>query len=125
MIDTSVIIDHLRRDGGSSALVKTEKQYPGETLAISTVTIQELYEGKSVEDERKEKTMLAVLAGLKVLPYTYGIAKAAGSINRQLQHPIESFDAAIAATAIFNHSPLCTLNIKDFRHIPNLELLKI
>ena len=88
IIDTSVIIDHLRR-GGISLLVKIEKQHPGETLAISAVTVQELYEGKSVEDDLKEKSMLAVLAGLKILPYTYSVAKEAGTINRKLKNPVD------------------------------------
>lgn len=123
VVDTSVIIDHLRRSVGVSVLAKIERQRFGETLAVSSVTIQELYEGRSVADERKEKEMLAVLTGFKILPYTYNIAKTAGVINRKLKSPVDSFDAAIAATAMANHSPILTLNTKDFSRIPELELL--
>ncbi len=123
ILDTNIIIDHLRQaKTKDSLLIKLAKQKPKEFLAISVVSIQELYEGKSTRSNREEQDLLATITPLKVLPYTYEIAKLAGEIARDLKHPIELADATIAATAIINGIQLFTLNKKDFRGIRNLEL---
>ena len=122
IIDTSIIIDHLRREAGvDTFLKKIVRTAPKELLAISTITIQELYEGKSSKNEENDKYLLATIAPLKILPYTYEIAQFAGEIVRDLEKPIEFADAAIAATAIINNCSLYTLNKKDFLNIENLE----
>jgi len=41
-----------------------------------------------------------------------------------LSHKLHFADAMIASTAIYYNLPLFTLNIKDFRFIKNLQLLK-
>ena len=95
---------------------------PNGILAISVITIQELYEGKSTRDSTKEQGMLATIAPLKIVPYTFEVAQLAGSIARDLLRPIELADAAIAATAILNGASLYTLNGKDFKGILDLSL---
>lgn len=124
ILDTNIIIDHLRRPKTKdSPLIKIAKQKPKETLVISMVSIQELYEGKSSKDEEKEQYLLATIAPLKILPYTYETAMLAGKIARDLSRSIELADAGIAATAILNGAQLFTLNKKDFRGIQELELV--
>lgn len=124
ILDTNVIIDHLRRSKTEeSHLVKIVRERPKETLAVSVISVQELYEGKSTQDEEKEQFLLATIAPLKILSYTYATAKLAGKIARDLKRPIELADAAIAATAIISGGDLFTLNKKDFRHIKGLNLL--
>lgn len=124
ILDTNVIIDHLRQPKTKeSYLVKIAKQKPKETLAISIISIQELYEGKSTKDEEKEQYLLATICPLKILPYTYEVAQLAGEIARDLSRSIELADAAIAATVILNGSQLFTLNRKDFHGIKALEIL--
>lgn len=127
MVDTNIIIDHLRRGVRESALVKLEAKIPDEKLVISIVTIQELYEGRSVEDADDEKDMLATLVGLEILPFGYEEAKRAGELNRHLdeEDKIEAMDAAIAATCLVNDCQLATLNEKDFSGIVGLEMVKI
>lgn len=122
ILDTSAIIDHLRT-GGKGYLINLAKKLPKQNLAISTVTIQELYEGKSTKDGQKEKDMLSIISPLTILPYTFEVAQLAGEIARDLKRPIELADAAIAATAIQNGATLATLNKKDFVGIENLELI--
>lgn len=124
ILDTNIIVDHLRRSRkGESHLVKIAKQRPKETLTISIVSIQELYEGQSTRSEKKEEYLLATIAPLKILSYTYEVSRLAGEIARDLGHTIELADAAIAATAICNGAQLLTLNKKDFRGIEGLELV--
>jgi predicted nucleic acid-binding protein len=124
VLDTNIIIDHLRlANKQESALIKFVKKHPKETLTISVISVQELYEGKSTKNRQKEQALLAVISPLKILPYTYEIAKLAGKIARDLSEPIELAlaDAAIAATTIFNEGKLFTLNKKDFQKIPHLK----
>lgn len=126
VLDTNIIIDHLRRgDSGETILMKLAGDIPPGGLAVSLITIQELYEGQSTRDEEKEKSLLATLAPLKILPYTYDVAELAGKIARDRKRPMEFADAAIAATAVFHEAPLCTLNTKDFWDISGLVLYTI
>ncbi|HUS59800.1 MAG TPA: PIN domain-containing protein [Nevskiaceae bacterium] len=124
ILDTNIIIDHLRRPPKKiSLLVKIVEKKPKENLAISMISIQELYEGRSTKSKTKEQYLLATIAPLKILPYNYEVAQLAGEIARDLNQPIELADAAIAATAILNGTQLFTLNKRDFRGIKNLELM--
>lgn len=123
VLDTSVIIDHLRQSPEKSKLIKLAKAHPKESLAVSVVTIQELYEGESTRDKQKEEHLLATTGSLEILTYSFEIAKRAGELARDLSHPIGLADAAIAATTIINGAQLYTLNKKDFEGIKNLELI--
>ncbi len=122
IIDTNIIIDHLRSSNGSSKLIELIENHPEEELGISIITIQELYEGKSTKKSEKETDMLATIGQVQILPYDYNTAKKAGELARDLKNPIELADAAIAATAIINGAPLYTINIKHFQNIPDLKL---
>lgn len=123
ILDTSVIIDHLRQPGTRSLLERFVIAHPKETLAMSVISIQELYEGQSTKPDGKEKDMLSAIAPLRVLPYTYEIAEEAGKLARDLRYPIEFADAAIAATALVHGFSLFTLNKKHFEGILALELV--
>ncbi|PJE62772.1 hypothetical protein COU88_03265 [Candidatus Roizmanbacteria bacterium CG10_big_fil_rev_8_21_14_0_10_39_6] len=120
ILDTSVIIDHLRRSVEESVLVKLFERYPSETFALSVISVQGLYEGMSTKNEKKENYMLSTVSTLEIVPYTVDIATKAGKIARDLETPIDLADAAIAATCIQNDVPLYTLNTKHFRTIPTL-----
>jgi len=126
IIDTSIIIEHLRLPKNKkSTLIKLVEQKPKEVIAISIITIQELYEGQSTKNKNKEQSLLATIAPLKILPYTFEIAQFAGKIARDIKKPIEMADAAIAATTILNNGELVTLNKKDFLGIKDLKILTI
>lgn len=122
ILDTNIVIDHLRQSKKkTSLLVKLAEKKPKETFTISMISIQELYEGQSTKNSRKEQFLLATISPLKILPFTYEVAKLAGEIARDVNRPIELADAAIAATAIINGARLFTLNQKDFRNIKKLQ----
>jgi predicted nucleic acid-binding protein len=127
VIDTNIIIDHLRLQDASreSRLMKIAKEKSKETLALSILSVQELYEGLSTRDTQKEQYLLATISPLKILPYTYEIAKLAGEIARDLDRPIELADAGIASTAILNGGNLNTANTKDFIGIEKLRLIDL
>lgn len=123
IFDTSVIIDHLRQKRKDTLLITLLIQNPKETFALSVVSIQELYEGKSTQDIALEQDLLTTVSPLQILPYSYMEAELAGKIARDLNKKIEFADSAIAATAIINNCQLATLNKKDFAGISRLEFL--
>lgn len=124
ILDTNVIIDHLRQSKSASTIFKDLlKQRPEEVFGISIVTVQELYTGRSTKKEDKKKYLLATISPLKILPYTYETAQLAGEISRDLDRPIQLADAEIAATAIVNNCQFLTLNKKDFAGIKQLALI--
>ena len=123
LLDTNIIIDHLRRrHSKQSLLMQIASKISKQNLALSVISIQELYEGKSTQNKEKESYLLSTIGPLKILPYDYIIAQLAGEIARDIKRPIELADAAIAATAIENNAALATLNKKDFQGIKGLEL---
>lgn len=125
ILDTNIIIDHLRQPFSRSQLGRMVDNHPKEILCLSVISIQELYEGKSTKKDSLEKDLLATISPLKILPYTYDVAQFAGKILRDLSDPIEFADAAIAATAVINGMELFTLNTKDFKNIEGLRLYKV
>ena len=123
ILDTNVLIDHLRQDPSLSRLIAFSKKHPEELLGMSIISVQELYQGKSTLDENKENVLLATINSLQLLPYTYEVSELAGKIARDLVLPIEFADVAIAATAIMNGAKLYTLNPKHFENISDLQLI--
>lgn len=124
LLDTNIIIDHLRQAPEKSILTRINTKIPYQNLRLSLITIQELYGGTSTLHSQKEKDLLAVISSLEILPYTYQVAQHAGKLFRDLGRPIDFADAAIAATAIVNCAELATLNTRGFAGIPELKLAK-
>jgi len=124
VLDTSIIIDHLRQKTTDSLLRRLAVKYKNQ-LAISVVTLQELYEGQSTRDQIKENYMLSIITPLKILPYTEEVAKLAGILARDNKSSADLADLAIAATAVVYKTPLATLNTKDFTSIKNKDLILI
>lgn len=125
VLDTNIVIDTLRQRTGETVLQKILGAISKTELAISMITIQELYQGKSTADLEKEKHLQALITPLRILPYSYDIAKLAGEIVRDGTKLISFSDAAVAATAIVFNGKLATLNRDDFKNIPDLELINL
>lgn len=91
-------------------------------FSISAVTVMELYAlaGMSKEEEALIDKQLSVL---DVIPLDSSIAKHAGVISRTRKRG--KADLLIASTAITLNIPLLTQNKKDFRTIPEIQLLSI
>lgn len=124
VLDTSILIDFLRRPkSDDSQLIQFNRLHPTEKIAISILTIQELYSGQSSKDGNKEQLFLKVVNKCEILPYTYEIARLAGELVRDIKSSLGFPDAAIAATTILNKAKLLTLNKKDFHRINGLKLI--
>ncbi len=118
LLDTSIIISHLRLDQTKKLLATNTKYY------ISDITIVELFSGKSIWESTKKKSQLTqVIKQCTRLPTTLKISQLAGMIRSGYHTQIP--DAIIAATALVHKLPLATLNTKDFTPIPHLKLSKL
>lgn len=125
VFDTSLIIDYLRRKKGEKTpFEKIIEKLKRNELSVPVLSLQELYQGKSMDKEGEEIRIQKILLPFNVLAYSVEIAKKAGKIVRDSNNSVAFVDAAIAATAIINGAQLATLNLKDFEKIKGLEIYK-
>lgn len=121
LLDTSVIIDFLRRkDKDNSLLYKLSE----EELSISIITHTELLAGKSIWEKKEIRDVLStLLGGMRIIPLAENISEKAGYI-RAYNQSSSLIDSIIAATAMSIDCKLVTLNTKDFKNIEGLNLYK-
>lgn len=125
VLDTSIIIDHLRTQNTKATVLENiTNNFSPSDLYISVITVQELFIGQSTKIDRKLQDLNLLLNALKCLEYDSTIAEYAGKIQRDTTRIVTFPDAAIAATTILNGFQLATLNTKDFLAIKNLRLLQ-
>lgn len=119
LVDTDVLIDVLRG-------VEEAKQYlrelAEEGLAISVVTVAELFSGRDTKDPVKREKVLRLLRHFEVIPVDNEIAVLAGEIRRD--YGLHLGDAIISATAIIHGLTVVTGNLKHFRQVKGLPVTK-
>lgn len=126
ILDTDIIIDHIRQYSGQSThLKRLLKQYGRKALGISVITIQELYVGSSTRRKINQTILNKTISGLKIYTLTPMIAKIGGLIMRDTTPSPKIADSAIAATTIHYGASLATLNARDFIGISGLKLVKL
>lgn len=121
LCDTNILIDFYK---GEPSIAHFFRKIGVANLAISTVTVGELYFG--ARDKRELKSIKKQLALLTQYPTTPETSEIFVNLleDYALSHRLSLPDAMIAATAIENNLPLYTLNLKDFRYISALKLYK-
>lgn len=118
LIDTSILIEHLRTyiSGKKTILAGyIEKKY---NLYFSLITVGEIYSGKSSPEHEEEIIRLFDISTMTVIDYK--LLKFAGEIRRTTY--ISLIDAIIAATAIELDLSVATLNVKDFEKVKGLKI---
>ena len=122
LIDSSILIDFLR--------VKEKKKSPfyklvgNNQLYTSVIVHTELFSGKKVwEDETTFLEVEDIFSGIEILPITEEISKKAGQFKATFLSDI--VDSIIAATSLSYKLTLVTLNVKDFKMVKGLKILKI
>ena len=98
----------------------------GAELAISFMTVAELYEGAYRENwgEKRWRKLERTIGYYAVAYSTTETCRCWGEIRyRRRKQPISAEDAWIAATALTHKCPLVTHNPQDFRDIPRLRIL--
>jgi predicted nucleic acid-binding protein len=122
LIDTSIIIDHLRKKNKKKSQLFNIIDI--HNLFVSTVTLYELFAGAI--DEQKRKDINDFLSIVEILPFTRETAEQAGAIYLSLRAKNELIDVGdifIGATALMHKLPLMTLNVKHFSRIEKLKVL--
>jgi len=98
----------------------------GHTLAISFMTVAELYQGayRAGWGTRQIERLESRIAAYVVIPSSHAISKRWGEVRfiRRAQ-PISPQDAWVAAAALQQGYPLVTHNAKDFQSIPGLNII--
>jgi len=116
LLDTDVLIDYLKgHPHALEYLMRIE-----EPLAMSSITLAELYSGVREGDERDALT--ALISILDVIPLREEMAVKAGLFRRDFRksHNLGLMDTLIAATSVVMGIPLVTLNRKHFPMLPDL-----
>jgi len=124
LIDTHWIIYFLK---GKKEVVDKLVSILDRELAISIVSLAELYEGvyASLNPEEQMKGLLNFLAGVTILGIDEKVAEIFGKQRAKLRKEgslIDNFDLLIAATAIYNDLTLLTSNASHFDRIEGLKI---
>ncbi len=120
-LDTNAII-YFQKDDSSAVKLFKNKILPYGPLYVSTITELELFSQQDLNSSDRLK-IEDILSTLSIVPLDSRMARLAGEIRRVAS--IKTPDSAIAATALLTNSILVTRNIKDFKRVPGLRILKI
>ena len=121
LIDTSALIAHLR---GRLALQKWLQEY--DSAYVSAVTLYELEYGAIRAGRTSDFAQLQQAFQPTVLAVGRAEAERAAQMNGNLarkNRQIGPRDALIAGTALEQGLELLTLNVKEFRRVPGLQVI--
>ena len=127
LVDTDWAIDHLT---GVEKVKKKLEELASEGLALSIVSLAELYEGVfySRNPEKSEKVLKEFLAGILILGIDEEtcriFAKERGRLGKKGEI-IGDFDLLIASTCLHHNLTLLTNNLEHFKRIEKLKIISI
>lgn len=113
LLDSNIIIGVAK---GRFPVSQLEKP----ALIVSEITRLEIF-GYHKLQLQEERLLHQFFRNIDCLPISKNIIDQAISFRKQKKMSIG--DAIIAATAISNKLPLATANIKDFKHLEDLEII--
>jgi predicted nucleic acid-binding protein len=120
LCDTNILINLFN---GNANTLKSLNDIGLDNIAISDITVMELYQGMGNKAELLQmKKKLKFYDTIQIDIQTSVLATELIEKFR-LSHSLQIPDAIIGATAIIHHIPLFTYNIKDFNFMPHLQLL--
>ena len=122
LCDTNVFIHAFN---GNEIAVEELKIIGLERIAMSAITLMELYQGMGNKSELVQ--MKKKLRYYDIVHVDSPISKMAIELieNYNLSHGLQIPDAIIGATAIIYSLPLYTYNIKDFNFMPNINIYTV
>ncbi len=124
LVDTDWIIHGLH---GKEKEVTKLLELKKEGLAISVISLAELYEGVygSADPVSNERVLKDFLTGVTVLEINEEISKKFGEQRAKLRKQgklIGDFDLLIASTSLCYNLTLLTYNINEFERVENLKI---
>ncbi len=127
LLDTDWIIDHFI---GRKEVTRKLKKFAEEGIAVSIISIAELYEGihGSRDYEKSLKTMEDFLKGITVINIDMEVCNIFGRERNKLRKSgkiIGDFDLLIASICLKNNLVLLTNNTNHFDRIDGLQIISI
>lgn len=127
LIDTDWAIEYLR---GSVATRARLTELRGDGLALSIISLAELYEGRYVtrDPEGSERQLQAFLTGVTVLPLDDETCRVFGRERGRLRAAgmlISDMDLLIAATAAHHDLTVLTNNRTHFERIEGINVISV
>lgn len=121
-IDANIIIAYLV---GEKSVVDViiEWRKNGQPIFLSAIAEAEVFSFSSWTPGEKVATIRFLEENFIFVPFDRQIARIAGDLRSVAK--IKLPDAAIAATALYTHTPIVTRNIHDFKKISNIEIVTI
>jgi tRNA(fMet)-specific endonuclease VapC len=119
LCDSNIFINLYR---GKQEAIENLTAIGQDNIVISAVTAGELLFG--ARDKKELAIIKKDIAKLQLLPINEEISAISLQLIEKysLSHKLSLPDALIAATALYHNVELYTLNLKDFKFIPNLNL---
>lgn len=122
IVDTSILIDHLK-NRSTHFLTLIEKKLSGEIeLFIPYIAIIELYAGEDAKQRKAREEIAKTLEGTIFIDLTLSSAQKAGELIRVYKQIPDPLDLIIAAIAIEQDAQVATHNKKHFEQIKELKL---
>ena len=121
VVDTSILIDHLRGDQRARRLLESAITSRGERITASVMTKVEVLAGVRPGEESATAHLLSLC---EWIPVDDALAEQAGALARRhlRSHPgIDPVDCVIAATVESLGATLLTRNRKHFPMLPGLR----
>ncbi|MCA1726198.1 MAG: type II toxin-antitoxin system VapC family toxin [Actinobacteria bacterium] len=120
LVDTSILIDHLRGHGPARDLLQGQIDHD-EPLFASVLSKAEVLAGLRRGEEPATRSLLGLLVLVEV---SDAIAERAGAYARRYlrSHPgVDLVDYVIAATSAELDVPVWTMNVRHFPMFPRLQ----
>ena len=119
LCDTNILINAFN---GNPDTIQDLKNIGYDNIALSAVTVMELYQGMGNKTELAQ--MKKKIKYFDVVQFDDLISEKAIELIMlfRLSHGLLIPDAIIGATAIVHQIPLYTYNLKDFRFMPHIIL---
>ncbi len=123
VLDTSVLIDSLTGPGHSAPALRAWIER-GERILLPSLVLYEWMRGPRMPAELAAQE--ALFPAARAIPFGPGEAALSAQLYRQVRRGgSREIDLAIAATAILRNASLWTLNVDDFRDVPDLQLVRV
>lgn len=125
LLDTNVVIELIRRQ--PPLLLRRLMEHPAGSVALSSITVAELWYGveRSRERGRNQEALDLLLRSFDIAPYGAEVARWYGRIRAGLEArglSIGPLDLLIAAHAASLDAVLVTNNTVEFARVPELKL---
>ncbi len=121
-LDTNIIIGYLKEERPIFEALSQWRQ-EGRHFILPTIVEAEVLSFSPLTPQEQLRIETFLRENFLSVSFDRAVAKIAASIRREQK--IKFPDAAIAATALYTHTPLVTRNVKDFQRVKGLRVVSL